>query len=292
MADEKVEEKKIPVLTVLKKGSIVKNIYLDNLLIPGEYDSVLVGGEEEEVIFIVGRHPDCNIMLEHPSISRFHLKIYSKTSSKSHSVMDLSSAHGTWISDQKIEPQVRVDLNEGDTWSMKYFLKERRIILCLPMSENGNSSFVSDDDKEGVHNMMTVVREEVRESPLRSRAMGEESVYSSTLAAVESVVLETSPQQIDKENGTLQSLVEMSDVLSEIENQESPPMKSEKKFGTPNIWSRRGKSVGSIQIEITKSSIKKVDGSSKQDMEEEFTPDKENCTPKSALGMKLMRKEV
>ncbi|KAI3991429.1 hypothetical protein MKX01_006728 [Papaver californicum] len=353
MADEKVVEKKIPVLTVLKKGSIVKNIYLDNLLIPGEDDSVLVGGEEEEVIFIVGRHPDCNIMLEHPSISRFHLKIYSKTSSKSLSVMDLSSAHGTWISDQKIEPQVRVDLNEGDTlrlgastrvyrlhWVPRTFdlenslenpfsiqekegaeeerdemneidsldshekfsneekenegeinemeheiLFEREqnhaLSSALPMSENGNSPFVSDDDKEGVHNMMTVVREEVRESTLMSRAMGEESVYSSTLAAVESVVLETSPQQIDKENGTLQSLVEMSDVLSEIENQESPPMKSENKFGTPNIWSRRGKSVGSIQIEIAKSSIKK-----------EFTPDKENCTPKSALRMQLMRKEV
>lgn len=93
MADEteKVEEKKIPVFTVLKKGSIVKNIYLDNLLISGEDDTVLVGGEEGEEIFIVGRHPDCNIMLEHPSISRFHLKIYSKTFSKSISVMDLSS---------------------------------------------------------------------------------------------------------------------------------------------------------------------------------------------------------
>ncbi|KAI3951499.1 hypothetical protein MKX01_018615 [Papaver californicum] len=84
----------------------------------------------------------------------------------------------------------------------------------------------------------------------------------------------------------------MSNVLSEIDNQESLPMKSEKKFCTPNIWSRRGKSVGSIQIEIAKSSIKKVEGSSKQDMEEEFTPDKENRTPKPAVGMKLMRKEV
>ncbi|KAI3951500.1 hypothetical protein MKX01_018616 [Papaver californicum] len=254
MADEieKVEEKKISVLTVLKKGSIVKNIYLDNLLISGGDDSVLVGGEEEEeVLFIVGRHPDCNIMLEHPSISRFHLKIYSKTSSKSLSVMDLSSAHGTWISDQKIEPQVRVDLNEGDTlrlgastrvyrlhWvpltfdlenspnfenpfsiqekegveegrddmnendyldSHEKFSNEEKesegeinemehevsfereenhtLSSALPMPENANSSFVSDDDNEGVHNMVTVVRQEVRESPLRSRAMGRICVF-------------------------------------------------------------------------------------------------------------------
>ncbi|RZC73480.1 hypothetical protein C5167_048959 [Papaver somniferum] len=367
MADEteKVEEKKIPVFTVLKKGSIVKNIYLDNLLISGEDDTVLVGGEEGEEIFIVGRHPDCNIMLEHPSISRFHLKIYSKTFSKSISVMDLSSAHGTWISDQKIEPQVRVVLNEGDTlrlgastrvyrlhWvprsfdlenspnfenplsiqekeeveegrddmnendcldSLEKFSNEEKenegednemehelsfereenhtVSSALPMSENGNASFVCEDDN-GVHNMMAVVREEGRESPLGSRAMGEESVFSSTLAAVESVVEETSSQQIDKENVTLQSLVDMNNVLSELANQESPPMKSEKKFGTPNIWSRRGKSVGSIQIEIAKSSVKKVEGSSKQEMEEEFAPDKENCTPRPAPGMKLMRKEV
>ncbi|KAI3892699.1 hypothetical protein MKW92_051735 [Papaver armeniacum] len=358
MADEteKAEEKKIPVFTVLKKGSIVKNIYLDNLLISGEDDSVLVGGEEEEEIFIVGRHPDCNIMLEHPSISRFHLKIYSKTSSKSMSVMDLSSAHGTWISDQKIEPQVRVDLNEGDTlrlgastrvyrlhWVPRSFdlenspnfenpfsIQEKEEVeegrddmneflgfeiygflllnhekisnegemeheisfesleihtlwseLWMPVK--GNSSFVSEDDN-GVH-MMMVVGEEGREGPLRSRAMGEESVFSSTLAAVESVVEETSPHQIDKENGTLQSLVDMNNVLSELANQESPPMKSEKKFGTPNIWLRRGKSVGSVQIEI-------AEASSKQEMEEELAPDKENCTPRPAPGMKLMRKEV
>ncbi|MCL7033952.1 hypothetical protein MKW94_024649 [Papaver nudicaule] len=348
MADEKTEkaeEKKIAVFTVLKKGSIIKNIYLDDPLIFSSEEEENEEKEaeeeeeeeEEEEIFIVGRHPDCNIMLEHPSISRLHLKILVKSSSKSLSVMDLSSAHGTWINDRKIEPQVRVDLNEGDTlrlgastrvyrlhWvprtldlgyspnlgypfsiqeedeinenddlvtheiisnegevnEMEHeisFEKEEEnhtLSSALPMSENGNS------DNEGVLNMMPVVREEeeVRESPSWSTtAMGEEeSVY----------------QQIDKELGIPQSLVDTSNGLAETGNQESLPVKSEKKFGTPNIWSRRGKSVGSIQIEIAKSSVKKVEASTKQEKEEEFTPDKENRTPRPALGMKLMRKEV
>lgn len=81
------EEKKIPVFTVLKNGAILKNIFLlDNpppCSTPQE--------REIEEILLVGRHPDCNITLEHPSISRFHLRIHSKPSSLTLSVTDLSS---------------------------------------------------------------------------------------------------------------------------------------------------------------------------------------------------------
>ncbi|MCL7028455.1 hypothetical protein MKW94_013817 [Papaver nudicaule] len=48
--------------------------------------------------------------------------------------------------------------------------------------------------------------------------------------------------------------------------------------------------VGSI--EIAKSSVKKVEGSIKQEKKEKLTPDMENCTATLARGMKLMRKEV
>ncbi|KAM3360905.1 FHA domain-containing protein PS1 [Capsicum galapagoense] len=104
------EEKKIPVFTVLKNGAILKNIFLlDNpppCSTPQE--------REIEEILVVGRHPDCNITLEHPSISRFHLRIHSKPSSLTLSVTDLSSVHGTWISGKKIESGVKVELKEGD----------------------------------------------------------------------------------------------------------------------------------------------------------------------------------
>ncbi|KAJ8551265.1 hypothetical protein K7X08_000635 [Anisodus acutangulus] len=102
--DESIEEeKKIPVFTVLKNGAILKSIFLlDNPTI------------QETEILVVGRHPDCNITLENPSISRFHLRIHSKPSHHSLSVTDLSSVHGTWISGKKIESGVRVELKEVD----------------------------------------------------------------------------------------------------------------------------------------------------------------------------------
>ncbi|CAI9786662.1 unnamed protein product [Fraxinus pennsylvanica] len=113
---QKMEERSIPVLTVLKNNTILKNIYL--LENPPSISSSLqeFGMEESEMegTLVIGRHPDCNITLEHPSISRFHLRIHVKPSSRSLSVTDLFSGHGTWISGKRIDPGMRVKLNEGD----------------------------------------------------------------------------------------------------------------------------------------------------------------------------------
>ncbi|GFY85484.1 forkhead-associated (FHA) domain-containing protein [Actinidia rufa] len=43
---------------------------------------------------------------------------FSEPSSQILSVTDLSSVHGTWVSGKKIEPGVRVELNEGDTMQL------------------------------------------------------------------------------------------------------------------------------------------------------------------------------
>ncbi|KAG8483665.1 hypothetical protein CXB51_022497 [Gossypium anomalum] len=110
MAEEK--EMKIPVFTVVKNGAILKNIFVINK------SRYMEDGEESETpeeVLIVGRHPDCNIMLTHPSISRFHLQIHSRPTSLKLSVLDLSSVHGTWVSGKKIDPGLVVELNEGDT---------------------------------------------------------------------------------------------------------------------------------------------------------------------------------
>ncbi|GAA0170315.1 hypothetical protein LIER_24607 [Lithospermum erythrorhizon] len=112
MAENVDSEKKIPVLTVLKNHSILKNIFiLDPLQEENSGENV---DAFEETVWI-GRHPDCNIILEHPSISRFHLRIDFKPCSLLLSVKDLSSVHGTWVCGNKIKPNVRVYLNEGDT---------------------------------------------------------------------------------------------------------------------------------------------------------------------------------
>ncbi|KAK7277334.1 hypothetical protein RIF29_18485 [Crotalaria pallida] len=106
-----MEEGKIPVFTVLKNNAILKNIFILNK--PNNASSSSYSDHED--ILILGRHPDCDIMLTHPSISRFHLHITSKPSSQSLSLIDLSSVHGTWVSERKVEAGVSVDMKEGDT---------------------------------------------------------------------------------------------------------------------------------------------------------------------------------
>ncbi|KAI9085559.1 hypothetical protein K1719_032402 [Acacia pycnantha] len=112
-----VAEMKIPVFTVLKNGAILKNIFIVNKSPEPEplASSSVQGHDHQDHILIVGRHPDCNILLTHPSISRFHLQIRSNPCSQKLIVLDLSSVHGTWVSGRKIEAGVCVEMKEGDT---------------------------------------------------------------------------------------------------------------------------------------------------------------------------------
>ncbi|KAG5384290.1 hypothetical protein IGI04_035760 [Brassica rapa subsp. trilocularis] len=111
MEKQQVREKRIPVFTVLKKGAILKNIFVVNsrdLSSHGKDDA------EAEEILLVGHHPDCDILLTHPSISRYHLQIRSLPSRQKLFLTDLSSVHGTWVTDQKVEPDACVEVKEGD----------------------------------------------------------------------------------------------------------------------------------------------------------------------------------
>jgi hypothetical protein len=81
-----MDEKKIPAFTVLKDGSIYKNIFL-----LGKQSESSRNQESDGQMYIVGRHPDCHITLHHPSISKYHLCIESTPSLHMISVVDLSS---------------------------------------------------------------------------------------------------------------------------------------------------------------------------------------------------------
>ena len=85
---QQVREKTIPVFTVLKNGAILKNIFVVN-----SRDLSSNGNDDAEVeeILLVGRHPDCDILLTHPSISRYHLQIRSLPSRQKLFLTDLSS---------------------------------------------------------------------------------------------------------------------------------------------------------------------------------------------------------
>lgn len=130
------EESIIPVLTVFKNKSIIKNI------------CIVLNNSDGDHIILIGRHPTCNIVLTHPSISRFHLQIRFTPSSRSISLLDVSSGisnlrfffhffhyfivswnlnglllfvvtvHGTWVSGRKLERGVSVELKGGDSFRL------------------------------------------------------------------------------------------------------------------------------------------------------------------------------
>ncbi|KAK7279705.1 hypothetical protein RJT34_24762 [Clitoria ternatea] len=153
---EDEEESIIPVLTVLKNNTILKNIF------------IILDDDKNQVL--IGRHPDCNIVLTHPSISRFHLNIHSNPSSRTLSLLDLSSVHGTWVCGRKLQPNVRVDLKEGDTFTLgvstrlyrlnwvpltqinafvpQQIIKDENLEQEIQMSEEGIVSFSCDEESK------------------------------------------------------------------------------------------------------------------------------------------------
>ncbi|KAG9444001.1 hypothetical protein H6P81_015341 [Aristolochia fimbriata] len=106
------EEIKFPLFVVVKNGSIIRNIFL-NVLPSSDLENSQETTDEATKV-LVGRHPDCQIVSYHPSISRFHLEIRWQPSLQKLLVTDLSSVHGTWVFDQKLEPKVPKELVEGD----------------------------------------------------------------------------------------------------------------------------------------------------------------------------------
>ncbi|BFG41084.1 hypothetical protein CerSpe_273580 [Prunus speciosa] len=186
--DEEDDEPKIPVFTVLKNGAILKNIFIVNKPPPPPTNKPIssVHQQTQEEILIVGRHPDCNIVLTHPSISRFHLQILSNPSSQQLSLTDLSSVHGTWVSEKRLEPGVRVELREGDilrvggssrVYSLHWIPLSRAYDFETPFVPLTNND--EDENAEGVvqdENSLSVENKEI-ESP-DSNSVGIESLLS------------------------------------------------------------------------------------------------------------------
>ncbi|XP_042436131.1 uncharacterized protein LOC122022161 isoform X1 [Zingiber officinale] len=130
---EEGEESKIALLSVFKKGSIRKHIFLNlppppphmakargnasprDRLLPGRREGNENEDEDKDGPILFGRHPNCHIVLDHPSISRIHLAARLVPSKQKLSVIDLSSVHGTWISGTRIAPNTTVDMVDGDS---------------------------------------------------------------------------------------------------------------------------------------------------------------------------------
>ncbi|XP_027367744.1 FHA domain-containing protein PS1-like isoform X2 [Abrus precatorius] len=123
LQQQQEEQSTIPLLTVLKNNAILKNIFII-------FDS-------EEHAVLIGRHPHCDVVLTHPSVSRFHLKIRSKPSSCTLSLVDLGSVHGTWACGRKLEPGVSVELKEGDTFTVGVSTRVYRL-SWVPLAQLDN----------------------------------------------------------------------------------------------------------------------------------------------------------
>ncbi|KAI3445401.1 hypothetical protein Pfo_002066 [Paulownia fortunei] len=223
----------------------------------------------------VGRHPDCNIKLEHPSISRFHLRIHSEHSSRSLFVSDLSSVHGTRISGKRIEPGVRMKLNEGDTLHLgasNTVDEEKEGAI----DQEGNSlSYINDKGRTLSNNIEGLLFSEEdlgssvqKLSPTAppTAPLMPEDLYNS-LCSKEEVDNNCSPGLHDQENELSSSQLcqfekenstpvahfpsAVSETVSQLETTETSGMNSEKRSGL-SIWSRKGKPE-SVQIETRRS---------------------------------------
>ncbi|GER37806.1 forkhead-associated domain-containing family protein [Striga asiatica] len=213
------KEREIPVFTVLKNNCILKNIFLlDNPPSVSVSDNVDRESEMEEIL-IAGRHPDCNIKLEHPSISRFHLHIHSKPSSRSLHVTDLSSG------------------KDSSFHFSHLILKTFPLCDQHMLFDRNDQVEAMGDDLEGLERLF--LDENFGSSVQETSPMASEDLHNSV--SIEEIEKCSSPGFCSQENGTSCDLIEISD---------NSMTNSKKKSGL-NIWSRRGKPE-SVRIETSR----------------------------------------
>ncbi|KAF2909735.1 hypothetical protein DAI22_11g048300 [Oryza sativa Japonica Group] len=123
------EEAPIAAFAVSKGGVVLKNIFLNAppSPLPVEEAARGRGGEEEDPPVMFGRHPECHVLVDHPSVSRFHLEVRSRRRQRRITVTDLSSVHGTWISGRRIPPNTPVELTAGDVLRLGSSRREYRL---------------------------------------------------------------------------------------------------------------------------------------------------------------------
>ncbi|KAI3785560.1 hypothetical protein L1987_44680 [Smallanthus sonchifolius] len=322
--DIQIQVKKIPAFTVLKNGSILKNIFLLR-------KKSSQNQESDEEILLVGRHPDCHITLEHPSISRYHLRIHSNPSSHILSLVDLSSVHGTWVSGRRIEPGVHVTLKEGDTVKIGGSSRVYELHwVPLTQAYNVDEQFVpavytikEGEEEEETHQVdekheAYSLDDDLECSDLNPSTSSVPS-YSSSVAEVEqSFALRTSnenddifaavpiqaPLVVSETVSATQAPLVASEAVSETESSDCPKesedeldwlrdnlnMDQEKTL-TPDISKAKEIHMNIQSMQNGSASMKLFDSSGGKELEF-YTPDKENKNPNACSGESFSKKAV
>ncbi|XP_062183472.1 FHA domain-containing protein PS1-like [Phragmites australis] len=143
----------IAAFAVAKGGIVLKHIFL-NAPPPGMRGEGAKGDEEEEdPPVMMGRHPDCHVLVDHPSVSRFHLELRSRRRQRRITVTDLCSVHGTWVSGRRIPPHTPVDLAAGDTLRLGVSKREYSLLWlslheAFQMEDPRHMPSLPEEDKE------------------------------------------------------------------------------------------------------------------------------------------------
>ncbi len=92
---------------VVKGGAVVGRTRLDATTTPS-------GDVERRGHVTFGRHPSCDVVVEHPSTSRLHCVIQFKGGETEAYVFDCGSAHGTFVNRRRVKPGVHAPVRVGD----------------------------------------------------------------------------------------------------------------------------------------------------------------------------------
>ena len=99
-------------LEVLKGGQVVDAIDLSALLLEKMGKKKKEKSENAFVAF--GRHPSCDVVIEHPSSSRLHCVLQFKKDAKEMFAFDPGSTHGTFVNKRKLKKGVYAPIFIGD----------------------------------------------------------------------------------------------------------------------------------------------------------------------------------
>lgn len=90
-------------------------------------------GHESSFVWVIGRHPDCEIVFrDNPRISRHHARIRFEEEAGMWQVIDSQSTNGTWLNGESLPPGVWTNIVEGD--EIWFGAKSCRIICSYDTS--------------------------------------------------------------------------------------------------------------------------------------------------------------